>query len=207
MKIIKPNMILKLLALLLALAGYYLSPYGPDGGPNANEPPVVAGSPAQAGGFYLARVTKVADGDTVTVRNTDGAIHKVRLHAVDAPELKQAAGEASRDWLSQQVMDKNVKVIVIDVDRYKRQVAKLVLPQEGCTQRLCDGETDLNLQAIEAGHAWWYRDYSRGLSSTERQLYEEAEVKARDSRTGLWKQRNPQAPWQWRTEQRNQQRN
>jgi endonuclease YncB( thermonuclease family) len=206
LKIIKPNMIFKLLALLLALAGYYLSPYGPGMGPNANENAPDSKSAVQSGGFYLARVTKVADGDTITVQNTDGAIHKIRLHGIDAPEMKQASGEAARDWLVGQLADQKVKILVNNTDRYKRQVAKVVIPVEGCDQRLCDGEVDVNLQAIQAGHAWWYKEYARSQSPQDRLAYESAEEQARAERRGLWKQRDPRAPWEWRAEQRNQQR-
>ncbi|WP_291811265.1 thermonuclease family protein [Limnobacter sp.] len=206
MNILKPNMIFKVLALVLALLGYYISPYGPNigiGGPVASESQNQPGS-ATSGSFYLATVTRVADGDTITVRNTDGAIHKIRMHAVDAPELNQAGGEQAKRWLTQQVLNKDVKIIVNNTDRYKRQVAKVVMPLDNCQQRLCDGETDINLKAIEAGHAWWYREFARSQSSEDRVLYEAAEDQARTTRKGLWQQTAPLAPWQWRTEQRNQ---
>ena len=193
-------MIFKVLTLVLALLGYYLSPYGP----NAAEESPRKTANAPSGSFYLAKVTRVADGDTITVRNRDGATHKIRMHAVDSPELKQAGGEQSKAWLTQQVMNKNVKIVVNNTDRYKRQVAKVVLPVEGCEKRLCEGETDVNLKAIEAGHAWWYREFARSQSSEDRVLYETAENQARNQRKGLWQQTAPLAPWQWRTEQRNQ---
>ena len=197
-------MIFKVLALVLALLGYYISPYGPDTGPNAGQNPERKSSQALSGSFYLAQVTRVADGDTITVRNRDGAIHKIRMHAIDSPELKQAGGEQARTWLIEQVMNRDVKIVVNNTDRYQRQVAKVVLPVAGCEQRLCDGEVDVNLQAIAAGHAWWYREYSRSQSSQDRVLYEAAEEKARNARKGLWRQTAPLAPLQWRTEQRNQ---
>ena len=197
-------MIFKVLALVLALLGYYISPCGPDTGPNAGQTPERKSSQALSGSFYLAQVTKVADGDTITVRNRDGATHKIRMHAIDSPELKQAGGEQARNWLIEQVMNRDVKIVVNNTDRYQRQVAKVVLPIAGCEQRLCEGEEDVNLQAIAAGHAWWYREYARSQSSDDRVLYEAAEDRARNARIGLWRQTAPLAPWQWRTEQRNQ---
>jgi len=205
LKILKPNMIFKVLALVLALMGYYISPYGPDGTTGgAGQNPERKTPAALSGSFYIAQVTKVADGDTITVRNRDGAIHKIRLHAIDAPEMKQAGGEQARNWLNEQVMNREVKIVVNNTDRYQRQVANVVLPVAGCDQRLCDGEVDVNLQAIAAGQAWWYRDYSRGQSSADRLLYEAAENEARQGRKGLWRQKAPLAPWQWRAEQRKQ---
>lgn len=129
-------MIFKVLTLVLALLGYYLSPYGP----NAAEESPRKTTNVLSGSFYLAEVTRVADGDTITVRNRDGATHKIRMHAVDAPELKQAGGEQSKAWLVQQLMNKNVKIVVSNTDRYKRQVAKVILPVEGCEKRLCEGK-------------------------------------------------------------------
>lgn len=205
---LKPNMIFKLLALVLAALGFYLSPYGPgfgqSNGPSASESNQSSKPKAQSGSFYLAKVTRVADGDTLTVRNRDGAIHKIRMHAVDSPELNQAGGQQAKNWLTQQVLNKEVKIVVNNTDRYKRQVAKVVLPVEGCLQRLCEGEVDVNLKAVEAGHAWWYKNFARTQSSEDRVLYEAAEQRARDQRNGLWQQAAPQAPWQWRTEQREQ---
>lgn len=198
-------MIFKVLALVLALLGYFVSPYGPNigiGGPGATENS--RSGAANSGSYYLAQVTRVADGDTITVRNQDGATHKIRMHAVDAPELNQAGGEQSKRWLTEQLLNKDVKIVVNNTDRYKRQVAKVVLPADGCEQRLCDGETDINLKAIQAGHAWWYREFARSQSSEDRVLYEQAEDQARNARKGLWQQTAPLAPWQWRTEQRNQ---
>jgi len=198
-------MIFKVLALVLALLGYFVSPYGPNigiGGPGATENS--RPGTANSGSYYLAQVTRVADGDTITVRNQDGATHKIRMHAVDAPELNQAGGEQSKRWLTEQVLNKDVKIVVNNTDRYKRQVAKVVLPVDGCEQRLCDGETDINLKAIQAGQAWWYREFARSQSSEDRVLYEQAEDQARNARKGLWQQTAPLAPWQWRTEQRNQ---
>ncbi|HEX4855196.1 MAG TPA: thermonuclease family protein [Limnobacter sp.] len=199
-------MILKLLGLLLALLSYYFSPYGPGTGPIAKETLPGESRQMNAGSFYLAKVTKVADGDTLTVRNTDGAVHKIRMHGIDAPEMKQASGEASRDWLAEQVLDRQVKILVNDTDRYKRQVAKVVIPVDSCQERQCEGETDINLQAVQAGHAWWYREYARTQSPEDRQRYEHAENEARQARKGLWSRPSPKAPWEWRAEQRNQQR-
>ena len=192
-------MIFKVLALVLALLGYYLSPYGPV---SAEPPQNTSRERAMRGDIYYGKVTRVADGDTVTVKTDNGATHKIRLHAVDAPELSQAGGEQSRRWLNQLVANENVKVVVSNTDRYKRHVAKLVLPGQPCEVALCEGDVDVNLAAIEAGHAWWYREFARTQTPTDRALYEQAEQQARANRMGLWQGLNPQAPWQWRSDQR-----
>lgn len=52
---------------------------------------------AQAPISYTARVTGVHDGDTVRVTDAHGAKRRIRLAYIDAPELDQAHGIASRD--------------------------------------------------------------------------------------------------------------
>lgn len=194
--ILTPGNVTKILALVAAIAGFYHSPYGPNSSAQGPE-----GKAAQ-GQVYRGTVVRVADGDTITVRDTDGAQHKVRLHAVDAPELKQAHGLKSQGWLSDQLLNETVKVRVMDKDRYQREVAKVLIPGPDCGEPVCGTDQDVNLQLIEHGMAWWYREFAKSQTSTDRSLYNEAEKHARSQRLGLWAQPTPQAPWEWRAQQR-----
>ncbi|HEY1059922.1 MAG TPA: thermonuclease family protein [Limnobacter sp.] len=186
----------KLIAILLALAGYSISPIGPLSGAQSQR------EQADKGTVYEGRVVRVADGDTVSVVDMHGAQHKVRLFAIDAPELKQAHGSQSQGWLADQVLNETVKVKVVDRDRYGREVGTLFKPGEPCDQALCPNDTDLNLRLVEEGHAWWYRDYAKHQSREDRQRYNRAEDNAREQRHGLWARPEPQAPWAWRAENR-----
>ena len=49
----------------------------------------------------VGKVVRVADGDTLTILDATNVQHKVRLHGIDAPERKQAYGEASRKALAE----------------------------------------------------------------------------------------------------------
>ncbi|HEX4879239.1 MAG TPA: thermonuclease family protein [Limnobacter sp.] len=202
-KILDSGVLLKVTALAVALLGFYASPYGPGGGAQADDPPGQGQGKEQSGDHFLGTVTRVADGDTITVQDSNGRSRKVRMHAVDAPEMQQAHGEQSRQWLATRVLNKPVKVIVNNTDRYKRVVGKVVLPGEPCGQARCPADLDVNLQGIEQGQLWWYRDYAKTQSLGDRQAYEAAEHQARELRLGLWHNPNPQAPWQWRSQQRN----
>ncbi|HEX4844108.1 MAG TPA: thermonuclease family protein [Limnobacter sp.] len=202
-KIINAGVLLKVTALLVALLGYYASPYGPGGGAQADDPPRQTRGVEQSGDHFEGTVVRVADGDTLTVQDNDGRSRKVRMHAVDAPEMQQAHGEQSRQWLTAQVLNKPVKVVINNTDRYKRVVGKVVLPGEPCGQAHCPGDVDINLQGIAQGQLWWYRDYAKTQTRSDRQAYETAETQAREQRLGLWRAPNPQAPWQWRSQQRN----
>ncbi len=72
-------------------------------------------------------------------------------------------------------------------DRYGRIVGKVLL----------DG-IDVSLEQVKAGLAWHYKKYQHEQSLEDRQLYAEAENKARDERLGLWRENNPNPPWEFR---------
>ena len=56
------------------------------------------------------KVSEVADGATVTVTDNAGMRRKVRLAAIDAPEVRQAYGRESRQHLSAMVLGKAVRI-------------------------------------------------------------------------------------------------
>ena len=73
------------------------------------------------------RVVRVADGDTITVLDANNQQHKLRLFGIDAPEIKQAYGQASRKHLSALVAGKTVLAEWYKRDKYGRTVAKVLL--------------------------------------------------------------------------------
>jgi endonuclease YncB( thermonuclease family) len=50
--------------------------------------------------------------------------------------------------------------------------------------------------------AWWYRAYANVQPPKDREDYEVAEINAKMRRTGLWADKNPVPPWEWRREER-----
>ena len=145
---------------------------------------------------YTATVTSVHDGDTVRVTDSHGAQYRIRLANIDAPEINQAYGIASRDALRQKIDHQTVQITVYDTDRYRRQVARIML----------NGE-DINLAQIRNGNAWHYRSYAKKQQSTDEfAQYAQAEIQARSERAGLWAAREPIAPWLFRIWQREIQR-
>lgn len=117
--------------------------------------------------------------------------HKIRLSGIDAPELGQAYGRASRDHLAGQVAGKTVSIEWNKQDQYGRTVGKVLL----------DGK-DKCLEQVRAGFAWHYKKYAEEQALEDRRLYSEAEQAARDTRRGLWQDREPVAPWEWRAARR-----
>ena len=72
-------------------------------------------------------------------------------------------------------------------DRYKRIVGKVI-----------HGDRDVNLALVRDGMCWWYRKYAHEQSPVDRVLYADAEGEAREQRRGLWSDREPVPPWEWR---------
>ena len=132
------------------------------------------------------RVVRVADGDTISVLDSNNTQHKVRLHGIDTPERNQPYGKKAWNALSAKVAGKNVGVVVLGKDSYGRTDGTVYL-----------GNTNINRAMVAEGHAWWYRYYAR-----EEHLLEAAEADARASNLGLWAETNPVAPWDWRRQQK-----
>lgn len=133
------------------------------------------------------RVVGVTDGDTITVLDANKVQHKIRLAGIDAPEKKQSFGQLSKESLSELTYDKTVTVETAKLDKYGRQVGKVLI----------NGQ-DVNLMQVERGMAWWYRFFQLEQSPNDRQLYEATEDAAKASKRGLWIELEPVAPWDFR---------
>lgn len=133
------------------------------------------------------RVIGVADGDTITVLTPVKESLRVRLVGIDAPESSQAFGSASKRSLSDLVFGKAVTIRYNKQDRYGRILGTVFL-----------GAADVNLMQIERGMAWHYKFYERDQSASDRQRYAHAEQGARTTGIGLWQDRDPTPPWDYR---------
>jgi endonuclease YncB( thermonuclease family) len=114
----------------------------------------------------------------------------VRLDAIDAPERGQAFGKRSRQSLADMCAAKAATVVDRGKDRYGRTIG-------GVT---CAG-MDANSEQVRRGLAWVYVRYAPKGSP----LYV-LEKDARLRGVGLWADRRPVAPWEWRRERRSMQR-
>ena len=126
-------------------------------------------------------VIRVADGDTLEARDSAGALHRIRLAEIDAPELDQPHGRAARSALDDLVDGQRVTVEQVDQDRYGRIVG-----------RVRAGDLEVNSTLVERGHAWVYRKYNR------RKVLEKLEIEAKRARKGLWAAKSRVPPWDWR---------
>jgi micrococcal nuclease len=66
------------------------------------------------------RIVGVHDGDTITGLDDAKTQHKIRLDAIDAPELGQPYGQAAKKALSEKVFGKTVVIEAGKKDRWGR---------------------------------------------------------------------------------------
>ena len=131
----------------------------------------------------LTGSARVVDGDTIWIGET-----KVRLHGIDAPEMKQECtsqdgtsylcGEASTNALRAIAGYDYVRCEGNTYDQYIRLIA--VCYAHG---------VDLNAEMVRLGWALAYRRYSKD--------YVSAEMEAQEAKRGMWAGEF-EMPWEWR---------
>jgi endonuclease YncB( thermonuclease family) len=83
-------------------------------------------------GVIEGTIVKIADGDTITVLDSNKEQHRVRIAGIDAPEKRQPFGNASRKRLVELVARKDVRVEFDKHDRYGRNVGKVLVRPPEC---------------------------------------------------------------------------
>ena len=106
---------------------------------------------------------------------------RVRLTEIDAPEKKQPFGNRSKQSLSDLCFLVEAELTLKGKDQYGRKLARVI----------CNG-IDANSEQVKRGMAWVFDKYEK-----DPQLYK-LQDEARSARRGLWSDKAPTAPWQWR---------
>ena len=132
-------------------------------------------------------VLRVSDGDTIRVK-VGNKEEKIRLYGIDAPESKQEGGAEAKDFLEELLLSEQVTFYTLDVDRYERQVAIVVLPNRKIVQDIL----------LQQGLVWVYTKYCKVDKCKD---WKRMEKQAQSARKGIWAT-NPVPPWEWRKEQR-----
>jgi len=146
--------------------------------------------------FDNCSVEKVIDGDTITATCDDSRL-KIRFYGIDAPETAkvnrrsnqvikpgQPSGSEAESALKAKIWGQKIRVTVMAVDRYKRLVSFVFV-----------GDRNINREMVADGWAWAYRQYLDGSYKLE---FIRLEEQARKRRIGLWKERTPSPPWDFR---------
>lgn len=127
------------------------------------------------------KIIKVTDGDTVTLLARNNKKIKVRLYGIDCPEKGQDYYQVAKNYVSNQIFGKHVRVEVKNKDRYNRSVGVIWY-----------SNNNLNIDLLKNGLAWHYTDFDKSKA------YSEAEKTARLAKRNIWSKKSPTAPWQWR---------
>lgn len=123
------------------------------------------------------------DGDTLDVRTAGGVIVRVRLWGIDAPEHGQVAFRRSRAFLRGLCEGEPLVLYPRGLDLYQRTIARVKVA----------GRVDVSEAMLQAGWAWWYRQFCK------KDLYlGRLEWEAKQARRGLWAEDAPVPPWAWR---------
>ena len=137
-------------------------------------------------------VTRVIDGDTVEVTTRSGLFRRksnerIRLYGIDAPESSQKGGGKSTRHL-RKIIGRNRKIWLESsgTDQYGRTIGLIYNGRDGAAN-------SYNYQMVAAGHAHCYM-----LNRMDQKRYQQAEQEARSKKRGLWKQKNPTYPWEYR---------
>ena len=146
---------------------------------------------------FTGKVVAVADGDTITVLRGREQV-KIRLAGIDAPEKKQAFGNAAKERMGEMVFGKEVRVDDRKKDRYGRTIGRVWVATDECRLPDCPKTLDAGMALLTVGLAWHYKKYDREQSEEERGQYAFAESEARTKRVGLWHDATPVPPWEWR---------
>ena len=131
-------------------------------------------------------VVGVTDGVTITVR--DGKQnYKVRLAGIDTPEKGQPFAKRAHQNLSNLAHEKQAIVDCYKTDQFNRKVCRVWV-----------GGNDIALAQLQAGLAWHFKRFENDQTQRERVAYAQAENEARSRKWGLWHDKEPVPPWEFR---------
>jgi len=142
-------------------------------------------------------VTKVSDGDTIQVVTPEQTKLKIRLYGIDAPEtpkINRQSGQvhqpgqpfSEESWkaLKDKIMGKQVKLEILDIDKYRRMVCMVWL----------DGR-NINLEMVREGFAEAFIEYLKPPYKSE---FMKAEQEARAGGKNIWSLLEHERPREFR---------
>ena len=138
---------------------------------------------ASAADSWIGLCVSIADGDAIIVLRDKEQV-TITLYGIDCPESQQDYGTRARQTTGNLAYRQIVTVIPIDSDRNGRTAALVEV----------DG-ISLNETLLQVGLAWVYNSFCR-IPQCEK--WRELEAEARSARKGLWEQKDPIPPWDWR---------
>jgi micrococcal nuclease len=139
---------------------------------------------AQTADTLKGTVRAVVDGNTIEVITPGKDMVRLKLYGINCPELGQPFGEEARRFLENLVLKKEVTVEIKGKDRWGNRLGSLVV----------NGNVDARRELLREGLAWT-------TEVNPDAEFEAMKEKARESGTGLWKEKDPVPPWKFRRQQ------
>nr|BFF37374.1 hypothetical protein BACT7_22360 [Tenacibaculum mesophilum] len=130
---------------------------------------------------FSARVIGVVDGDTVKVLYQNKPIH-IRLEHIDCPEKGQPYSTTAKQFVSNKIFGKTVKVVNKGKWHWNRLIAEIYF----------DNHQNINKSLVKKGLAMHFKKYSKSKE------YDLLENKAKQLKIGMWSLPNVTTPWQYR---------
>ena len=146
-----------------------------------------------AGAELTGRVLSVPDSDVIELQTDDKKTFRVRLNGIDAPELEQSFGTKSKEQLASLVGDKTVRVVTQGEDRTGQIIGDVYFKGDKSAD---SDDVHLNVYMVANGFAWHFVRVA-----PDNKTLAESEKQARDKKAGLWSEADPVAPWDWRKQQ------
>ncbi|MBX9702886.1 MAG: thermonuclease family protein [Silvanigrellaceae bacterium] len=158
-------------------------------------------------------VLKCHDGDTCHLQGAENIHLKVRLIAIDAPEVgkkkgkqktpDQPFGPESREFLNHLIQGKKVTLVHYGLDPFSRNLVEIYLDKK-----------NINLEIVRNGFAEVYRTKKQLSQTSKRSVkntpshmqqldlekYVVAEQAAKKEKRGVWSLQKHQSPLEWRME-------
>jgi micrococcal nuclease len=133
---------------------------------------------------FKATVVEVIDGDTLKVAH-DGTTEIVLLLNIDAPEKGQPYADRAKQQAENLCLGEEVRVVWQERD-VQRRILGTVHEDEGL---------NLSFEMVRAGLAWNYKHFEHDRTLAE------LETEARKAHRGLWSDKHPTPPWEYRQAQ------
>ena len=128
------------------------------------------------------KVVEVLDGNTIQVQDSENETYKIKLLAIDCPEIDQKYGEEAKKYTSKRALHKHVVVKLFGKDRKGNRLGVVVLPNDKI----------LNELLLKDGFAWHYK------MNHEKAKFSNLETDAKHHKKGLWAEESPTPPWIFR---------
>ena len=138
--------------------------------------------PPAIGDTIAGKIVAVIDGDTYDILVPGDTTLRVRMEGIDAPEKGMAFNKVAKTYLSELCFGKKVNLLVTGIDQHRRVL--------GFT--FVDDTLELSHEMIKAGYAWHFTKYNKDTDLAA------LEQDARKAEKGLWFDKNPIAPWEFR---------